>query len=95
MHLRFTLRVLFFHGSWSKVRNVDGREDRSLESGDERQIPRSIHVRAHPSAVRNPEVNSKNRKNAKETFAQRQHGGNSRVLERIEDPTPQPSPASL
>jgi hypothetical protein len=38
MHLLFIPKVLFFHGRWSKVRNVNGREDRSLESIDERKI---------------------------------------------------------
>jgi len=36
MHLLFTLRVLFFRGERSKVRNVNGRGDRSLTSIDER-----------------------------------------------------------
>jgi hypothetical protein len=39
MHLLFTPRVLFFRDGWSKVRNVNGRDDRSIESGDESGIP--------------------------------------------------------
>jgi len=38
MHLLFTSRVLFFPEQWSKVRNVNGRGDRSLTSIDERKI---------------------------------------------------------
>jgi len=95
MHQLFTRRVLFFRGRRSKVRNVNGREDRSLESKDESELPRRFHVRAHPSAVQNPDVNAKNRGNAKEKFEQSQHGGHSGVPERIEDASPQPAQAAL
>ena len=58
MHLLFTLRVLFFRRLWRKVRNVNGREDRSLESKDESELARSFYVRARASAVQNPTVPS-------------------------------------
>ncbi len=80
MHLLFTPRVLFFGGLWRKVRNVNGREYRSLSSGDEREHQRSFHVRAHPSAVQKPGVRSKNRENTKEGFAQSEHGGDTRFF---------------
>jgi hypothetical protein len=95
MHLLFTLRVLFFHGRWSKVRNVDGLEDRSLEPRDESQIPRSIHVRAHSGAVQNSAVHPKNRGTGTDKFSQGQHGGYSRVAERSENASPGPPQAAL
>jgi hypothetical protein len=95
MHLRFTLRVLWFRGRWSKVRNVNGREDRSLESIDERQEPRSFYVRANSSAVQNTAANSEKRGTGKDRFPQGQHGGTSSVPERTEDASPESPPVAL
>jgi hypothetical protein len=72
MHLLFTVRVLFFRRRWRKVRNVNGREDRSLESRDQRQYPRNSHVRAQPSAVQNPVGVSKSLCSNKENFVERE-----------------------
>jgi hypothetical protein len=70
MHLRFTSRVLSFPRFWRKVRNVNGREDRSLESKDDRGYPESVHVPAQPSPIQNPAGVSKNRGSGKEKFAE-------------------------
>ncbi len=95
MHLLFTPRVLFFGGLWRKVRNVSGREYRSLSSRDEREHQRSFHVRAHRSAVQESAVSSKNRENAKERFAQSEHGRHTSFFERTEDASAQSSQAAL
>jgi len=52
MHLLFTPRVLFFGGLWRKVRNVDGREYRSLSSRDERTDPRNFMYVPNPMQSR-------------------------------------------
>jgi hypothetical protein len=70
MHLLFTPRVLSSREFCSKVRNVNGREDRSLESIDERETPRSFHVRAQCSAVQNPAGDSENRRKFKKKSAE-------------------------
>ena len=79
MHPRFTLRVLFFPERWSKVRNVNGHEDRSLGSIDERQEPRSFYARADSSAVQNTAVDSEKWGTGKDEFPPGQHGGCSSV----------------
>ncbi len=81
MHLLFTPRVLFFRGRWSKVRNVDGREDRSLESKDEREHPRSYHVPAQPSAAHNQAGGSKSRWSGKEKSARCEEVRHTRFFE--------------
>jgi hypothetical protein len=81
MHLLFTVRVLFFRRRWRKVRNVNGREDRSLESGDERQYPRNSHVRAQPRAVQNQAGVSKSLWSNKQNFAERESVRHTRFPE--------------
>jgi hypothetical protein len=95
MHLLFTPRVLSFYGAWRKVRNVAGREDRSLASGDEQNDPRSFYVRAQSNAVENPAGVSTSRWNSKENFAECEDIGYSRVSERTEDASLQSSQAAL
>ena len=95
MHLLFTLRVLLFCWQWRRVRNVAGREDRSLASGGERRDSRSFHVRAQPSAVQNTAGVSSKHRHGKEKFAKYNDVGYSRVPKRIEDASAQPSQAAL
>jgi hypothetical protein len=66
MHLLFTLRVLSFFGHWRKVRNVAGREDRSLASSEESEDPRSFHVPAQPIAIESMAGVSRNRRQGEE-----------------------------
>ena len=81
MHLLFTLRVLFRREFWRKVRNVNGREDRSLSSKDESEIPRSFHVRAQCSAIQNPAGDSENRWKFKKKSAESEDVRNTSFLE--------------
>ena len=95
MHLLFTPRVLSSSEFWSKVRNVNGREDRSLESKDDRGYPRSFHVPAQPSPIQNPAGSSKNRGSGKEKFAECEDVRHTRIPHRTQDASPQPPQTTL
>ena len=95
MHLLFTPRVLFFRGHWSKVRNVNGREDRSLESRDEREYPRNFHVPAQPNPIQSQAGGSKNRGSGEEKSAKCEDVRHTRFFERAEDAAAQPAQTAL
>ena len=69
MHLLFTPRVLFFRELGSKVRNVNGREDRSLASIDEGLDSRSFYARAHASAIQKTAAKPEKRGTGKNSFS--------------------------
>ena len=95
MHLLFTPRVLYFRGLWRKVRTVNGRGDRSLESKDDRGYPRRFHVPAQSIPVQNQAGGSESRGSGEAEFAECENARHTRIPERTENASAQPAQIAL